>query len=251
MDNSFATGYALGADNAENRGNYGGWGMDGGCGWIWILLIFALWGWGGMGFGGGLGGANSPGLQGIATRADINEEFALNGIERGIQGIQQGICDSTYALTNNMNNGFSQAELARCNQQAAIMQQLNNMAFQYQQCCCDTQRAIERGFCDVGYNMAANTSNIIQSGHNDTDRVIAKLDAMENTRQQERIAALQSENQTLRFQASQAAQNAFITANQDAQTAELIRRISPMPVPSYQVPAPYPYCNRGCGTACC
>lgn len=48
-------------------------------------------------------------------------------------------------------------------------------------------------------------------------------------------------------QASQSAQNAFITANQEAQTAELIRRINPMPVPAFQVPAPYPYNNCGCG----
>ena len=80
--------------------------------------------------------------------------------------------------------------------------------------------------------MATNTNNIIQSSHNDTDRVIAKLDSMENARQQEKIAALQLENQGLKFQASQSAQNAFI---------------NPMPVPAFQVPAPYPYNNCGCG----
>lgn len=56
------------------------------------------------------------------------------------------------------------------------------------------------GFCDVGYNMATNTNNIIQSSHNDTDRVIAKLDSMENARQQEKVAALQLENQGIKFQ---------------------------------------------------
>ena len=62
----------------------------------------------------------------------------------------------------------------------------------------------------------------------------------------------QAENQSLKLAASQAAQNAFITANQEAQTAELIRRINPMPVPAYQVPAPYPYCGtyNGCGCGC-
>ena len=62
-----------------------------------------------------------------------------------------------------------------------------------------------------------------------------------------KISTLTAENQALKFQASQAAQNAFITANQEAQTAELIRRIAPMPVPAYTVPAPYSY---GYGTAC-
>ena len=44
-----------------------------------------------------------------------------------------------------------------------------------------------------------------------------------------------------------------MTATLDAQTSELIRRINPMPVPAYQVPAPYPYCgayNNGCGCGC-
>ena len=69
----------------------------------------------------------------------------------------------------------------------------------------------------------------------------------------DKYQAALAENQALKFQASQAAQNAFITANQEAQTAELIRRINPMPVPAYQVPAPYPYCgayNNGCGCGC-
>lgn len=71
---------------------------------------------------------------------------------------------------------------------------------------------------------------------------------------QDKIATLTAENQSLKFAASQAQQNAFITANQDAQTAELIRRIAPVPVPSYTVPAPYPYgyggYNGGCGCGC-
>lgn len=115
--------------------------------------------------------------------------------------------------------------------------------------------------------MATNTTAIMQNAHNDTDKVIAKLDQMEATRQQEKIAALQQENQTLKFQASQAAQNTFITANQDAQTAELIRRLGrDCPVPAFVVPNPnccygtpygvYPNnnagcgCNSGCGGCC-
>lgn len=68
---------------------------------------------------------------------------------------------------------------------------------------------------------------------------------------QDKIATLTAENQSLKFQASQAAQNAFITANQEAQTAELIRRINPMPVPAYQVPNPYAGCGcNPCGCGC-
>lgn len=87
--------------------------------------------------------------------------------------------------------------------------------------------------------MATNTSNIIQNSHSDTDRVIAKLDAMENARMAEKLDALRSENLSLKFAASQANQNAFITANQEAQTAELIRRLGrDCPIPAYVVPNP-------------
>lgn len=100
MDNDFATGYALGSDsNGGNCNNGGFWGGDG---W-WAIIIFAMiFGWGRGGFGGfGGGGASTdPGLQGLATRADVNEAIAFNGVERGISAIQQGICDSTYALNN-------------------------------------------------------------------------------------------------------------------------------------------------------
>ena len=88
MDNDFATGYALGSDSGNNSGN----GMWGGDGW-WAIILFAMifgWGRGGFGFGGFGGGASTdPGLQGIATRADVNEAIAFNGLERGISAIQQ------------------------------------------------------------------------------------------------------------------------------------------------------------------
>ena len=55
----------------------------------------------------------------------------------------------------------------------------------------------------------------------------------------DKIASLQAENQALKFKASQSEQNAFITANQQAQTAELIRRLgADCPTPAYLVPNP-------------
>ena len=86
---------------------------------------------------------------------------------------------------------------------------------------------------------------------------------METARQSEKIEALRLENQTLKFQASQSAQNAFITANQEAQTAELIRRLGrDFPIPAYVVPNPnccygnpvgvsYAGCGNGCGCGRC
>lgn len=235
--NDMALGYMMGQDSGGSGGN-GGWGDSG----IWGLLILALLFGRGFGFGGGGGfGGNSGGqccCDGGA-RSAISEGFALNGIENGIRGIQQGLCDGFYAMNTGMLQGFNATQLAMMQGFNGVQGQLCNMSAQQAACCCETQRLIERGFCDVGYAMATNTNSIIQNQHNDTDRVIAKLDAMETARMAEKIDALRLENQTLKFQASQANQNAFITANQEAQTAELIRRLGrDNPVPAYVVPNP-------------
>lgn len=218
MGDDFAMGYAMGQDN-NNNCNGNDWFGGGG---IWGLLILALlFGWGGGGFGGfgGFGGGGN----GALTRADVNAGFQFNDLQNGIRGIERGLCDGFYNLNTGLLTGF------------------NVIQSQIASCCCENSRLLERGFCDMGYAMATNTSNIIQSQHSDTDRVIAKLDAMETARQAEKIEALRLENQTLKFQASQAAQNAFITANQDAQTATLLRRLgAECPTPAYLVNAPTP-----------
>ena len=237
------------------NGGFGGWGGDW-ASWILLFVIFGLFGGGwGNGFGGGNGGANGPGFQGWATRADVNEGFALNNLQSGINGIQQGICDSTYTLTNAINNGFHGVDTAMC-----------NLGTQLQQCCCDNARAIDgvnynlatqgaatqAAIQGVRYDMATqacDTRNTIQNSTRDIiDNQNANSRAILDFLTQDKIATLTAENQSLKFQASQTAQNAFFTANQEAQTAELIRRINPMPVPAYQVPNPYAGC--GCYSSC-
>ena len=246
-------GYSL-SDIAAATGN-GGYnrGYDGFGEWIWIIVLFLFaggWGNGFGGWGGNGSGGNTPGIQGLATRADINEGFALNGIERGIQGIQQGICDSTYALNNAITNGFSNNQLQLCNGFNQVQQGFNQLGFQQQDCCCQTQRAIDgvkydmaTQACDTRQAIQSATRDLLESGNNNTRAILDFLT-------QDKIAALQAENQSLKLAASQSAQNAVLTATMDANTAELIRRINPQPVPAYTVPAPYPY-NYGCGCNPC
>lgn len=239
-----------------NNGNNNGWGGD----WMGLLalfFLFSMFGWGGFGgWGGGFGG-NGAGsaMMGFATQADLQRGFDTNTIVSKLDGISNGICDSTFATTGAINmlgttvmQGFQQAELSRCNQQAAIMQQLMTMMFNAQQCCCDVRGDIK----DLMYSGAKNTCDIIQSTHNDTDRVIARLDQMEANRQAERIHALELENQKLAFQASQSAQNATISAMIDASRADILRRTgNDCPVSAYVVQPPtpvnFPQNNCGCG----
>ena len=105
------------------------------------------------------------------------------------------------------------------------------------------------------YENATNTCAIQNTIQNTTRDIIENANA--NSRAvldfltQDKIATLTAENQSLKFAASQAAQNAFITANQEAQTAELIRRLgADCPTPAYvvQPPQPVTFPTNCCGT---
>lgn len=264
----------------------GGYGYGNGCGsmwggdwasWIILFLIFGMFGGNGWG---AFGGRNGAGCCQPATCADVQRGFDNQSVMNKLNGIEQGISQAGYAAlqqTNTLENGLcqlgyqtqaaitgvgTQLQQCCCDTQRAIdgvnyntLQGFNNIGSKIDSCCCDTQRQIERGFCDTNYNLATNTTAIIQNAHNDTDRVIAKLNDMESARQAEKIAALQAENQSLKFQASQAAQNSYLAATMDANQAELIRRLGrDCPVPAYWVNPPTPVsvpcgcgCNNGCG----
>ena len=229
-EDNMTLGYLMGQESGGSQGGFGGMFGEG----LWAIIILAMLGFGGgYGFGGGFGGGGA-GLQGVATRADINEGFALNGIENGIRGIQQGICDSTYGLTSTITGGF------------------NALSGQLAQCCCDNRAAVAVLKYSIGSEFCG-LGNAMQNGFRDViDNQNANYRGLMDFLVQDKITTLTAENQSLKFAASQAQQNAFITANQEAQTAELIRRIAPMPVPAYSVPAPYPYgyAHGGCGCGC-
>lgn len=273
---SVADAIALRDDNGCRDDGFGG-----GNGW-WIMFLFFLLAWGGNGFGGGYG--NNAGLQGALTRADLCQDMNFQSMENGIRGIQQGICDGFYAVNTGLLNGFSGVDRAICNlgyniQQGfnttnlAMMQGQNALQSQLAQCCCDLRSGQE----SIKYQMATDTCAITNTLQNVARDIIDNANC--NTRQiydfmvNSKIENLQSENQTLKLAASQEAQNNFIAANQQAQTAELIRRLgADCPQPAYVVQPPqqvtfptnccggvnvagfgnnFGGCGNGCNSGCC
>jgi hypothetical protein len=246
QSNDFGIGYAVGRDtnNCGYGGGYGN-GMFGGDMWSWWIIILLLFGWGnnGYGFGGGFGGGHcaSP----CATQADVRAAVDQQTLISKLDQQTYGLADSTYALNNAITNGFHGVDNALCGLGYNVQSGFNGLSRQIAECCCDTRAAI----ADVKYSNERNTCDIIRAGQDNTRAILDFLT-------QDKIATLTAENQSLKFQASQTAQNAFITANQDAQTAELIRRLStPCPVPAYVVPNPNCCYNYGvapvsaCGVA--
>ena len=221
-----------------------GWGGDFGS-WIILFLLFGMFGgWGNNGYGwgnGGYGGFNTPNAQGTITRADLNEGFALQGLQNGQTSIKDAVT-----------NGFHGVDTAVCQLGYNTQQGFNNLASQLASCCCETQSAIQGVRYDIATSAAA-TQNTIQN---------AARDLMENSNANSRailqalndnyVRQLENENQSLKLAASQADQNAVLKAAMDANVAELLRRTGhDCPTAAYVVQPPTPvtfpnYCNP-CG----
>ena len=241
------SGYNLSDIAAVTNGNRGGDGFFGENGW-WIILLFLFTGYGRGGFGfGGDGGYGAP----FATQADVRAAVDQQTLISKLDQQTYGLADSTYALNNTITTGFHGVDTAICNLGYNIQGGINGLSHQISDCCCTTQRAIEKGFADTNYNLATQACDtrraIADSTRDIIDNNNAGIRSILDFLTQDKIASLTAENQSLKFAASQANQNAFIVANQEAQTAELIRRLGvPAPIPAYVVANPN-CCYTPCG----
>lgn len=205
-------------------GGFGGFGGENG--WWVILFIILMFGWGRNGYG------NNGG---VVDGYVLTSDFA--SVERKLDAVNNGICDSTFALNNSINGGFATAELSRANQQAALMQQLNAMQMQNQECCCENRAAIAQVRYDMA-TQACDTRNTVQTAARDiVENANANSRAILDFLTQSKLQDLQSANQELRLQASQAAQNNY-----------LISQLRPTPIPAYASCNPW---ASGSYTGCC
>ena len=204
-----------------------------------------------------------------------------NDIQRGFD--QQAVMGGINGLTSAVSNGFANAEVSRCNAQTNLLQTLNanqnastaamnQLAMNLQNCCCENRagladlkytvatencadrQAISDGLRDVIANNTANTNALAQAINTGIQAIKDDLcqDRLDAANRQ--IAQLQTQLNMANLAASQTAQTAQLIQDNNAQTAALINRISPAPVPSYAVPNPYTGCcgNQGyygCGCA--
>ena len=225
-------GYNL-SDIAAVTRNEGDGFFGGNNGW-WIILLFLFCGWGGNGWGGN-------GNNGV--REAITSGFDFNQLENGIRGLEHGLCDGFYEMNNTLLTGFGNTNMAAMQNTNAITARLSDMAAQSAACCCETQRLLERGLCEVNYNILTQSNGI------NTNIASAARDIIENNNNgvrsildfltQDKIATLTAENQALRLTASQQAQNAFLIDQLGTKA----------PIPAYVVANPYSsgyYVGCGC-----
>lgn len=237
----------------------------GGEGWWIIIILFALFGWGRGGFGQQSGGFDGSIPNGFALATD----FAT--LEGKMDNVNNGLCNGFYNTAQQLNNGFAaaqqtmtqgfaglnqavvqqgyetrlgeqatQAQLASCccDLQSAIqanttqgVMNTNAVQQQIQQCCCDN----EKSQMETRFQMQQDNCATLQAIDKVGDRIIDYMSTQETQR-------LRDENQSLRFQASQAAQNQYLT-----------NTLRPTPIPAYPscnpwAGQPYGSCaNFGCG----
>ena len=251
----------------NNRGNYG-WG-DMGAWWIVILLIF---GWGGFGgFGGGFGGRGNA--QGLADLGNlVNNDAGRDLIMQAIQGNATAIsqlastihCDQNALMgaiqnlsTQLCNLGMGQKDVifAIQNGNQAILSKLCD-------CCCDLRQqvadfrgdialqmcnqtnsltnsinfvnsSVERGFAATNYAFADQTCQLKQAIAEQTQVINDKFCALEMREQQREIQNLRDQVQAYQ-----------LSASQQAQTANIVSQLQPVPRPAYWVPNPYCGCNN-------
>ena len=250
-----------------DRRSGNGFGDDGNAWWIILLLLF---GWGRNGYGGFGGGS------GVGENYVLATDFAT--IERKLDSISNGICDTTFALNNTMTNGFANVQNTLCQGFSGVNQAIStngyetrlgvqNLASQLASCCCDIRTAIadcccttQRGLDGINYNMAINTNSIQQTLCNNTRDIIDNQNANYRALHDE-IVANRMEDKNAQIQAQQNEINALrLKASQEAQNTYLINQLKPCPDPAYIVPNPnccYNYniagfgYNNGCGCNSC
>lgn len=254
---------AILSGNAGNGRDNNGWGND----YAWIIILFLIFGFGRNGFGGGFGGNSG----GVADGYVLASDFAQ--IDRKLDTISNGICDSTFALNNTMTNGFAATQQTLCQGFSGINQAITTngyetrlgvqgLASQLANCCCDIRQQIsdcccqtQRGIDGINYNMAMNTNAIQQTLCNNTRDIIDNQNANYRALHDE-ILANRIEDKNAQIAAQQNEINALrLKASQEAQNTYLINQLKPCPSPAYVVPNPnccynYNVTGFGYGNGC-
>lgn len=246
-------------------GNNNGWGGNFGE-WILVFLLASMFGWGGFGGGfgmgggcgmmwpwmmmNGFGGCGNCGGGNCATQADVRAAVDQQTLISKIDQQTYGLADVYNGLSRDINNNFRNVDNAICDLGYRNQQGINDISRQIGDCCCSTGRAIDgvrydmgMQACETRHQASDNTRDIIDANNSGVRAILEKLGQIEYNNLNDKYQAVVAENQSLK-------QNAYFAANQEAQTATLLRRLgAECPQPAYMVqpPTPINFPVDGCG----
>ena len=227
----------------NNNSGFGGYGNGD---WAWIIILFLIFG-NGRGFGNGFGGGN---YGGVGENYVLATDFAT--IERKLDGINNGICDSTFALNNTITNGFFgvQNSLTQgfAGLNTGLLQGNYALSSQLADCCCGIKTQLADGFCriergidGINYNNALQTSALQQTLCNNTRDIIENANANYRALHEELVAnKLEAKNDRIAELTAQV-NKLQLSASQERQNNYLISQLGDKcPVPAYVVNGPTP-----------
>lgn len=157
---------------------------------------------------------NSSSIHELATTIGCNQ----NAVIAAINSVQSAICN----VGNQVGMGTAQVINAVQSGDTSIITAIKD-------CCCQTQQniikmgydnqisnlqqsqLIQNGFSQIGYASAEQTCQLKQNGNDNTNRIIAKLDQIEDSRKDREIATLTAQLATVNARAERAAELAPIT----------------------------------------
>ena len=228
-------------------GNGFGYGGDG---LFWIIILFLFAGMnGGWGNGFGNNGSVLPFMMSQSGQSEVQRVVDQQSVMTGISNLQAAQA-----------NGFANAEISRCNGLYNVTSQLNNIAMTQQNCCCENRAAV----ADLKYTMAQEAALTRSNCDANKQAIMDKLCQMEldtiKQNYENRIADMQNTidglrtmNSNARFDASQNAQTATISAGQRALANEIEQYVAPSAKPCYVVQNPNCCAQQtfgcGCGVA--
>ena len=211
-----------------NNGGFGGNGS-----WIWIIFLFFLYGWRGNGFGGSTdNGALGTGYLSNQISNGTGRELlmqAINGNGQAISTLSSTLnCDinSVKSAINSVQSAIcsvgNQVGMSAADVKNAITTGNMSLAQQLAQCCCDNKLLVttqgyenqlqtlnqtntlqnsinsvsagqERGFSAIAYENQAQTCALSNGLKDQTQTILNKLDAIEDSRKDREIASLTSQ----------------------------------------------------------
>ena len=188
--------------------NNNGGGFFGNNAWEGIIALIVVAAIFGNGNGNGLfgGGNNNNAEREMLMSAIQRNGVDLSQLVQSINCSNDRLSDAIGAVSTQICNFAGQNGLSFQQVINSILTSQNAISAQLAECCCKTQNAIfesnyltERGFCntnqtlakgfsDIGYAFRDQTCNLEKAGSANTAAIIAKLDAIEDSRKDRELA---------------------------------------------------------------
>lgn len=152
----------------------------------------------------------------------MGQKDVIFAIQNGNQAILSKLCDCCCDLRQQVADFRGDIALQMCQQTNALTNSINFV-----------NSSVERGFAATNYAFADQTCQLKQAIAEQTQVINDKFCQLEMREQQREIQNLRDQVQAYQ-----------LSASQQAQTANIVSQLQPVPRPAYWVPNPYCGCNN-------